>query len=1222
MSDAIITLTDDNKGTTEDPNDKDSAEISISGPSAAFAEGSDATFTVTLSVGVASEVQVAWSAPLGTDSAEGADLSATSGTVTFAANSSAGATQSITITATDDALSETVESFTVTLGTITSTLSSQLSLKSGASSATATISASDPITVSISGPTGEVTEGGAGTYTVSLSGVAPTADLTVSYATADGTAISGSDYTAKSGTLTFTQTDAGDKTFTVRTIDDILAENSEDFTVSISGPTGGGGPAPSLDTSKTTVTTTIRDNDALLLSPSDPSGDIDIQLSVAPISVNEGAGETPFTVTATLKTGTPRTEDTTISLILGGTAGSSDYTAPAQASVTISANQPSGSGTLTLTLIDDDVSEGDETIIVGGSSGSLDIGSALTTIVDDDSTYLRITGPDSNVAEGASASFTVTLSENVAADVTVAWSVVTGTAETADLGATTSGSVTFPADSGANATQTITVAVTDDNLSEGSETFSVKLGADTGDQADNVWVRSTAASATATIAESDPITVSITGTLTSVEEGDAVTYTVSISGGVPSADLTVDYATSDGTAKATSDYTAKSGTLTFTATAAGSQTFTVQTTEDIRAEFSETFTVTISNPSGGGGPAPSLGTVKSVTTTIDDDDPTSDPPNNRPGAMGDVDVWLSVDPESVNENAGETSFTVTASHNSGTPPSTATTINLTLAGTADESDYTAPAQASVTIPGGQSSGSVPLTLTLIDDNDIEGDETIIVGGNLGSLDIGSALITINDDDSTYLSISGPTSEVQEGGNASFTVTLSKTVSADVTVAWSVATDTAETADLGATSGTVTFDANSAAGATKTITVAVTDDALSEGAETFSVALGDDTGDQADTVWVKSTAASATATIAESDPITVNISGPSSVDEGDAATYTVSLLPSGVTPTAPLAVTVSYTSDGDTATAGTDYTPAPGSVTFTAAGSQTIRVQTTQDIVDESDETFTVTISSPSGGGGPAPNLGTASVTTTITDDDTGGNPSPPLSAGAACGVPTDADGDTHTDGDAHARPDGDAHAYAESNAKANTRGDAHAYAESNAKAHAGGDPCTHAESNAKAHAGGDAHAHAASNAKAHAGGDTHAHAYARDGARTAPWNRVGERGHIGAWNGVHTGTGDGARAHAGRGANAQHGDDKRLSPACGPVDWRKRFDADRRSGAADHPVVVAFSVGLVAPAVAGGADSNCDHGDEKTAEACFAPGHNSVLRRAESPYVLMRRAVL
>ena len=181
----------------------------------------------------------------------------------------------------------------------------------------------------------------------------------------------------------------------------------------------------------------------------------------------------------------------------------------------------------------------------------------------------------------------------MAADVTVAWSAATDTAVAADLGAT-SGSVTFPANS---TSQTITVAVTEDALSEGSESFSVELGADTGTEAAKVWVKSTAASATATIAESDPITVSIAGPTGEVTEGGAGTYTVSLSGGTPTADLTVSYNTSNGTATAGMDYAAESGTLTFTSS--GSQTFTVQTTQDkIDEGTGETFTVTISSPSG------------------------------------------------------------------------------------------------------------------------------------------------------------------------------------------------------------------------------------------------------------------------------------------------------------------------------------------------------------------------------------------------------------------------------------------------------------------------------------------------------------------------------------------------------------------------------------------------------------------------------------------------
>ena len=978
VSSATITLTDGDKSTTT-PGDNDSAVLSISGPASNVSEGSDATFTVTLSKAVDAEVQVAWSAPLGTDAAEGADLSATSGTVTFAANSAAGATQDITVTAADDDLSETAEGFTVTLGTITSTLSSQVSLKTGSSSASATIAASDPITVNITGPS-SVYEGDATSdYTVSLSpsGVTPTADLTVFYASADGTATAGTDYKWVAGMLTFTETAAGSQTFTVQTTEDILAESEKDFTVTISNPTGGGGQAPTLGTSS--VTTTIKNDDATDDPPDDTANlitNVNVRLSVAPNSVNENAGTKDFTVTATHNAGTTRTEDITIGLTLGGTADSSDYTAPAQASVTIPANQSSGSGTLTLTFKDDSLAEGDETIIVGGSSGSLTIASALITVHDNEATYLSISGPAADVQEGANASFTVTLSETVAADVTVAWSAATGTAEAADLGTTTSGSVTFPANSAAGATQTITVAVTDDDLSEGSEKFSVALGADTGDQAANVWVKSTAASAEATIAESDPITVNINGP-SSVDEGDATTaYTVSLSpsGVTPTSDLTVTYATSNGTAAAGSDYSSASGTLTFTQTAAGSQTFTVQTTEDSSDESDETFTVTNSSPAGGGGQSPSLGT-SSVTTTITDDD---DAPTG---------IVLSANPSSVDEGDAETSITVSAMLQGGTtlPSDTVVTIGA-LSGTATEdTDYSVTSSlATVTIPANTSSGSGNITIDPTGDDVVEGDETITIPGTttVSGLGVASATVTIDEDDSAELSISGPGSNVTEGNNAVFTVTLSKAVSKEVTVAWSATAGTASSSDYTPGSGTVTFAANSAAGATQAINVTASDDNLSETSETFSVGLGAIGGDIASDISLKTGANSASATIAESDPITVNISGPSSVDEGDATTaYTVSLSPSGVTPTSDL--TVTYATSNGTATAGSDYSSASGTLTFTqtAAGSQTFTVQTTEDSADEPGETFTVTISSPAGGGGQSPSLGTSSVTTTITDDD-------------------------------------------------------------------------------------------------------------------------------------------------------------------------------------------------------------------------------------------------
>ena len=197
----------------------------------------------------------------------------------------------------------------MTLGTITSDLSSQVSVDTSAGSAAATIAASDPITVNISGPT-SVDEGDTTTaYTVSLSpaGVKPSADLAVSYATGGGTATSGSDYTAKSGTLTFTSTTAGAQTFTVQTTEDTFDESGETFTVTISSPSGGGGPAPKLGTDKS-VTTTIDDDDDAI------SG---VALTVSPNSLGEDDDKTEFTVTASLDGTTTLPSDTEVTLTTG-----------------------------------------------------------------------------------------------------------------------------------------------------------------------------------------------------------------------------------------------------------------------------------------------------------------------------------------------------------------------------------------------------------------------------------------------------------------------------------------------------------------------------------------------------------------------------------------------------------------------------------------------------------------------------------------------------------------------------------------------------------------------------------------------------------------------------------------------------------------------------------------------------------------------------------------
>ena len=84
-----------------------------------------------------------------------------------------------------------------------------------------------------------VTEGNTGTvaatFAVTLS-AASTQTVTVTYATSNGTATAGSDYQAKSGTLTFAPGETS-KPVTVLVNGDRVAEPNETFFVNLSGPT-------------------------------------------------------------------------------------------------------------------------------------------------------------------------------------------------------------------------------------------------------------------------------------------------------------------------------------------------------------------------------------------------------------------------------------------------------------------------------------------------------------------------------------------------------------------------------------------------------------------------------------------------------------------------------------------------------------------------------------------------------------------------------------------------------------------------------------------------------------------------------------------------------------------------------------------------------------------------------------------------------------------------
>jgi hypothetical protein len=98
------------------------------------------------------------------------------------------------------------------------------------------------------------------------------------------------------------------------------------------------------------------------------------------------------------------------------------------------------------------------------------------------------------------------------------------------------------------------------------------------------------------------------------EDGGSVNITVTRAG-ASNGTVSVDWATSNGSATAGSDYTAGSGTLNFSS-GQTSKTFSVSISNDGSYEGDETVNLTLSNASGG-----ELGSPGSATLTISEDDP-------------------------------------------------------------------------------------------------------------------------------------------------------------------------------------------------------------------------------------------------------------------------------------------------------------------------------------------------------------------------------------------------------------------------------------------------------------------------------------------------------------------------------------------------------------------------------------------------------------------------
>ena len=251
------------------------------------------------------------------------------------------------------------------------------------------------------------------------------------------------------------------------------------------------------------------------------------------------------------------------------------------------------SRTVTISTIGDTIDEEDETmqLLLSEPVGLLlDDASAVGTIVDNDTSSLSFL--DVSVTEGntgiTAATFTVTLSTPNSREVSVNFA----TADLSGLAArdymAKSGTLTFPA--GSTAAQTVTIDVLGDLLDENNEAFSFLLSGAVNSAIGRASGRANI------VDDDDPPSVSVSSP--SVVEGNSgsrsLVFTLTLSR--PSELRTrVRYQTADGTALAGSDYTARSGEISFDA-GVTSKTVAVAVAGDTIVEPTETMFLDLHTP--------------------------------------------------------------------------------------------------------------------------------------------------------------------------------------------------------------------------------------------------------------------------------------------------------------------------------------------------------------------------------------------------------------------------------------------------------------------------------------------------------------------------------------------------------------------------------------------------------------------------------------------------
>lgn len=569
--------------------------FSTSGPSVSLSTGSAELYEDTISG--AAELSVVLSGPTSTDvtvnvaTSDGtavgnSDYTPLATTITIPAGQSSAP---LNIPINNDSDIEANETFTVAISNATN------ALLAAPTSATITILDDDAL---------PKVQFGAASYSVDETESSVTVEITsnpiaasnvlVDVMNLGGTATNGVDYTFSNIQPLTIGNGTTLITVTVPLSDDQLAEGNETIELALQNVSGTSNPRLGE-----VVTTTIH------IMDDEPVPTVALTSDAA--TASEGNGDVTFTASLSFASASPVTVDYAVSD--GTTMAGEDYT-PISGTLTFASGQMSKS--FTVTLLDDALDETDETAVITLSNPTAaNLGTpdtATLTITDNDDMPTVAFDVDSYSVDenGGTALVVISLDTPSGQPITLDINSADGTAVADSDYISTSQTITITA---GTLNQAFAVTLNDDESDEADETFSLTLS-----NANNATLGTTDTTTVTIVDNDEPPTVAFNVADYSVDENGGVALvviSVSTPSGLP---ITVDISSADGTAVDGTDYTATSQTITLTPGTLN-HTLSIPVLDDDDTEESETFNVTLSNPSNA-----TLGETATTTVTILDND--------------------------------------------------------------------------------------------------------------------------------------------------------------------------------------------------------------------------------------------------------------------------------------------------------------------------------------------------------------------------------------------------------------------------------------------------------------------------------------------------------------------------------------------------------------------------------------------------------------------------